>query len=111
MVQVADDRYCGQCKYMAVKCRPVFPMPQIAGFDNTVSEDATEALKYAVIGIFCLGIILAPIAISKALEARRKIRNNPGMQGEGKANAALIISFMVLVLWVFNAIGKLSEMG
>ena len=64
---------------------------------------ADQALWLAIIGIFCLGIILEPIAIAKALIAK-----NPGMGGEGRATAALVIAIIVLGLWVLGLIARFA---
>jgi len=69
--------------------------------------EAAEALKYAIISIFCFGVILGPVAISKALKAKKLIAANPNLTGEGKANAAIIIGVVALVMWV---IGMMSRM-
>ena len=61
-------------------------------------KEANEALTYSIVGIFCLGIILEPIAISKALKAKKMIEMNPQLAGAGKATAALIIGIVGLIL-------------
>jgi hypothetical protein len=74
-------------------------------------KEAGEALTNAIIGIFCFGIILEPIAISKALKARKMIALNPRLTGSGKATAALIIGIVSLVLWIIGIIAKISSAG
>ena len=61
-----------------------------------------------LIGIFCLGIILEPIAISKALKAKKMIAMNPQLIGSGKATAALIIACVALLLWVLGIIARVA---
>jgi hypothetical protein len=70
---------------------------------------ADEALKYALIGLICFGIILEPMAISKALKAKREIAADPQLTGEGKANAALIIAIIGLGLWVLGMIARFAN--
>jgi hypothetical protein len=72
-------------------------------------KEASEALKYAIIGIFCFGIILEPIAINKALKARKMIALNPRLTGSGKATAALIIGFVALALWILGLLARVSN--
>lgn len=72
-------------------------------------KEANEALTYSIVGIFCFGIILEPIAISKALKARKMMQLNPRLSGSGKATAALIIGIVALVLWVIGMIGRFSR--
>lgn len=74
-------------------------------------KEAKEALTYAIVGIFCFGIILEPIAISKALKARKMMQMNPQLTGSGKATAALIIGIVALVLWVLGMIARISAIG
>jgi hypothetical protein len=67
-------------------------------------KEANEALTYAIIGIFCFGIILEPIALSKAAKAKKMIDLNPRLLGSGKVMAARIIASIALVLWVIGMI-------
>jgi hypothetical protein len=72
--------------------------------------EANEALKYAIIGIFCFGIILEPIAISKAMKAKKMMAANPNLTGSGKANAAIAIGIIGLVLWVLGMVARFSKL-
>ncbi len=74
-------------------------------------EEANEALKYAIISIFCFGIILGPMAISKGMEARRLIRDDPDLSGSGKANAAIIIGIVVIIFWVLGMAARVKGIG
>jgi hypothetical protein len=88
---------------MAIKGQPVIEAAAIP------CKEADEALKYAIIGIFCFGIILEPIAISKAMKAKKMIELNPQLTGSGKATAALIIGIVGLILWVLGMIARFSQ--
>ena len=105
LVTVKGRTYCASCKVMALSGQtPVF---------EQVTEqcaEAGEALKYAIISIFCVGIILEPIAISKALSAKRMMAANPNLTGSGKASAALAIAIIGLVLWLLTIILKVSKL-
>jgi hypothetical protein len=97
LVTVRGRSYCASCKTMALGERaPVFE--QI----TEECQEAKDALKYAIIGIFCFGIILEPIAISKALNAKKMIAANPNLTGSGKATAALVIAIVTFVLWIVS---------
>jgi hypothetical protein len=74
-------------------------------------KEAGSALTYAIVGLFCFGIILEPIAISKALKARKMMEANPSLTGSGKAGAALVIAIVGLVLWVLGMIARFSEIS
>lgn len=88
---------------MAVQGRPIVEQATIP------SATADEALKYALIGIICFGIVLEPIAIVKALKAKREIAADPQLTGEGKANAALIIGIISLGLWVLGLFARIAS--
>lgn len=101
LVMVRGRKYCSSCKVMAFGSRPMV-------FEQATEpcKEAGEALKYAIIGLFCFGIILEPIAILKAVQARRLINANPNLTGSGKATAALIIGFVGLALWVLGIVAR-----
>lgn len=103
LVEVHGEKYCGACKVMAVGGSPIHEEPTLP------CQEANDALKYAIIGLFCFGIILEPIAISKAIKARRAIADDPRLQGEGKATAALVIGIVVFGLWVLGIISRIMS--
>ena len=72
---------------------------------------AGEALTYAIVGLFCFGIILEPIAIIKANKAKKMMAANPALTGSGKATAALTIAIIGLVLWVLGIISRVSDLS
>jgi hypothetical protein len=102
MVDIQGQKYCGSCKVMALQGRPIMEQATIP------SATADEALKYALIGLVCFGIILEPMAISKALKAKQEIAADPQLTGEGKANAALIIAIIGLGLWVLGLFARFA---
>jgi len=73
-------------------------------------SEASEALKYAIIGLFCFGIILEPIALSKAFQAKKMMAQNPNLSGSGKVTAAIIIATIGLVLWVLAMIARFANL-
>ena len=103
LVNIGGQKYCGSCKVLAVSGQPIVEQATIP------CELANEALKYALIGIVCFGIFLEPMAISKALKAKKEIAANPQLTGEGKANAALIVAIISLGLWVLGLIARVSR--
>lgn len=107
LVTVKGQKYCAECKNSAIKGDSVVANQGPAG----VCEEAGEALKYAIIGIFCFGPILGPIAISKALKAKKAIKENPRLEGSGKATAAMIIGIFDLVLGVIYIIAQIGRAG
>lgn len=106
LVEIQGQKYCASCKTLAVKG------PLAAAVEPTIPcKNADQALMLAIIGIFCFGIILEPIAINKALKARGEIRLNPLLKGAGKALAALIIGIVGTVLWVLGVFLRFSAIA
>jgi hypothetical protein len=102
LVNIGGQKYCGSCKVLAIQGQP--PLVEEA---TIPCKEASEALKYALFGIICFGIVLEPMAISKALNAKKMISRNPRLTGGGKATAALIIAVVILGLWVLGIISKI----
>ena len=107
LVEIQGQKYCGACKVMALK-----GPPPLAVEEPTIPcQEANEALKYAIIGLFCFGFILGPIAISKGLKAKRYIAEDPTLMGAGKATAAIVIGIVALVLWILSMAIRLSDVN
>ena len=102
LVEIQGQKYCASCKVMTVAGSP----PPDAG--TIPCELASQALRYAIFGIFCFGIILEPVAIAKASKAKRLIQEDPRLSGSGKVTATYVIAIAVLILWV---VGFLARVG
>jgi hypothetical protein len=100
LVELSGQNYCKECKYMTVKEPPVIEKA------TTPCKEASDALKYAIFGLFCFGIILGPIAISKARKAKETINADPKLAGSGKATAAIIIGSLSLIIWLLNILQR-----
>lgn len=68
------------------------------------SGEAIASLVCAIVGFFTFGIILGPIAIVLARTARRKIKEDPELEGDGIATAGLVIGIIDTALWVVGII-------
>ena len=71
------------------------------------SPEAKEAIRFAIIGLFCFGFVLGPLAIIRGTAAKKSIAMNPTLEGEGLATAAQIIGGIEVLLyvgWIFSAI-------
>jgi len=101
VVNLRGAVYCGSCKTMAVTTAP--PPALIP------CQEANTALKYAIVGIFCFGIVCGPYAISKALTARKLIAANPSLSGKGRADAALVIGIVVTALWALGMYARARQ--
>ena len=95
LVDIRGQKYCGSCKVLVVAGPP--PVPDEA---TIPCKEADEALKFALLGTICFGIIIQPIAFAKALEARKKIAANPRLKGMAKVTGALATSTVFFVLWL-----------
>jgi hypothetical protein len=106
LVEIQGQKYCAACKVMAMKGPPV-----LAEKATIPCKEANEALTYAIVGIFCFGIILEPIALMKASKAKSMIEMNPQLTGSGKVTAARTIAVIALVLWVLGVLVRISALG
>jgi len=105
LVAIKGTKYCGGCKTLAVGKDAIYKV----GPTGTC-EEAGSALKIALCSILC-GIIVGPIALVKALNARKILSDNPGLEGSGKATAALIISVFTTLMNVMGLIAKVVAAG
>jgi hypothetical protein len=106
LVEVLGQKYCGSCKVMAIKGQPV-----VEEEPTVPCPLAKEALQYAIVSIFCLGIFLAPAALIKASQAKKLIAADPKLQGAGKVTAAIVIAWCVIGLWILGMIAKFAAIG
>lgn len=103
LVEVAGQKYCASCKVMAVKGPP--PVQE----GDKPCETAGKALTYSILAFFCFGIIFGPIAVSKAVEAKKEIRQNPELAGLAKANVAMLLGIAAVFFWIINAYDRFSK--
>src|SRR5438034_1432651 len=103
LVDVGGQKYCGSCKVMAMQGAPMVEAATIP------CKEANEALTYAIVGLFCFGIILEPIALVKASKAAKMIELNPRLQGYGKIQAARIIAIVGLIFGVLQIVGIIMK--
>ncbi len=104
--------FCGErIKKTAVKCRfcgqfldQELKTTLEAGQPKGEVKEANDALIMSIIGLFCFGIILGPIAISKGTKALNIIKSDPGYTGKGKATAGIVIGIIDLVGWLAGMI-------
>ena len=87
-----------------------------AGFDRPTAApdvEAGKALTYAIVGFFCLGIILGPIAISMASKGLSTLDQYPhaDQSQRGTLNTARVIGIVVTVLSVLGCIIRLATLG
>ncbi len=102
LVEIGGQKYCGSCKVMALKAAPDVEVAK------RPCDLANQALTYSIVGIFCFGIILEPIALIKANRARKQIAADPTLAGSGKVTAATIIACCVVALWILGILARVS---
>ena len=79
------------------------PYAQPAGYyvgpaGRSYVDDARNAMIVAIIGIFCVGIVLGPVGIVLGHGAKRNMRASGNLDGDGMATAAIVIGWIVVGL-------------
>jgi hypothetical protein len=113
LVDIGGRKYCSNCKMSAVQTmqgHPNWQPPTIPEEATIPCKEANEALIYSIVGLFCCGIIIEPLAIYKAQQARKMLELNPRLEGSGKATAALVISIIGLSLWGLGMILRILSL-
>jgi uncharacterized Tic20 family protein len=65
-----------------------------------MAPGATLALIFGILGLLIFAIIFGPLAIWQALKARKAIKEDPELGGEGRATAGLVLGIVSIVLWI-----------
>jgi hypothetical protein len=78
---------------------PTYGAPVI-DYKEEARKKASSALTQAIIGFFCFGIILGPLAISQATQAKKTL--TPNDAGYGTATAAQVIGWIVAALYLIG---------
>ena len=60
-------------------------------------KEARRALACALLGLFCFGVVLGPLALSLGQKARLRIAWEPGLGGERAASAAILLGKIALI--------------
>jgi hypothetical protein len=101
IIELAGQPYCGSCKVMALKGRPLV-VPRVM----VLCDEAKTALTMAIVGVFCFGPIFGVIAIFKGLNARDLIAKNPLLVGSGMATTAVTVGAIDVIAWLFGIFGN-----
>ena len=109
LVDIRGQKYCGSCKVLALQGSQPAVLAEEEG--SIPCKEANEALTLAIISLFCFGIILGPLAISKAQKAKKMIALNPKLAGSGKATAAIIIGIVSFILCALLIVSRISNAG
>jgi len=112
---VCAEPFCPEClavQGVSAVCRSCHasapaPFRNMEPQETEATALASESLKYALVSIICCGIILAPIGLYKAIEAKKmEAQSDCPVRGMGKATAAIWVASIVLGL---NIIGLLAR--
>ncbi len=66
------------------------------------NKDAKNALICGIIGLFCFGVILGPVAIILGRKGLEYSRNYPDVGGSGQATAGIVLGIIDVVGFVIN---------
>jgi hypothetical protein len=90
-------------------CRAITSPDGIYHGPKINAPGATQALVYGLIGLVFCGVILGPVAISKASAAKRAMASDPTLGGEGMATAGTVLGIIDLVLFVIYVMIRVSN--
>lgn len=79
------------------------PLPYAQATPNSQGK-ATTAFVLSLVGLFCFGIVLGPIAIVLAVKAKAQMARTGDYQGSGLATAALIIGVVDIVGFILTIV-------
>jgi hypothetical protein len=109
LVNLQGQNYCGSCKTLALQGKIPTAAVAVQEAQGMPSPLAKEALTLAIVSLFCFGFILGPMAIYKGTQAKKEISANPGMTGDGKATAAIVIGVISLLLNIVVIGGNIAR--
>jgi hypothetical protein len=110
LVEVVGEKYCGSCKVLAVKAKPVLE----TGMEpcDEANQALILALVSATVGLcLCIGVFLGPITIVRGAQAWKRISEEPRLLGAGKATAAIIIGVVIFGLACIQLIAAAAHRG
>jgi hypothetical protein len=91
-------------------CRAITSPDGIYHGPKTNAPGATKSLVLGLIGLVVCGVILGPLAISSANQAKAAMASDPSLGGEGMANAGKILGIIDIVLFVIYLLIRMSAM-
>jgi hypothetical protein len=81
-------------------CRMITSPDGIYHGIKTNAPGAVQALVYGLVGLVFCGVILGPVALSKASSAKAAMAADPTLGGEGLATAGTVLGIVDIVLFV-----------
>jgi hypothetical protein len=77
---------------------------------KTNAPGAVASLVMGIVGLFLCGIILGPLAISKANSAKSLMQSDPTLGGEGLATAGKVLGIIAIVGWAIAMVIRFGGM-
>jgi hypothetical protein len=90
-------------------CRAITSPDGLYHGPKTNAPGAVSALVYGLVGLVFCGVILGPVAISKANSARAAMATDPTLGGEGLATAGTVLGVIDLVLFFVYVMVRASH--
>jgi hypothetical protein len=69
-------------------------------YGSSEVSSAKTAFICGLLGLFCFGIILGPIAIFLGISAHSELKRRQGASGAGMATAGIIMGIADIIAWV-----------
>jgi hypothetical protein len=105
--QVGPAAMCASCAAAEGRA-PYGGQPGSQPVETAMTKQAREALILSIVGFFCCGILLEPMALVKAIKVRRQAKISPvRIKGHEEATIAMVISIIALILWVVVTTARL----
>jgi CDP-diglyceride synthetase len=100
----ANDQFCSQCgrRFGPAPARPA------AGQYNSWDGYAIASICCAIAALFAAPVIGSICAIYFGKRAQENIRRNPGLQGDGLAQAGIFIGWASIIIGIFFVMIGLS---
>jgi hypothetical protein len=81
-----------------------YATPGMAAGGQSFEKDARTAMILGIVGIFCCGIILGPIALIQGMKAKKNMQASGNLTGQGMATAGIICGIVAIVLSIIGII-------
>lgn len=83
---------------------------ELHSYTVRAADGATSALVCGILGLFCFGVILGPVAIAQGIGAIKQIDANPkNFTGRGMATAGLVLGCIDLIGFAIGILMMISR--
>jgi hypothetical protein len=105
---IIDNQFCLRCNQPNLS-QDVYAPSAPGAYFTTRAPGVEEAIRYAVLGIFCAGFIFGFLAIRSGSKAKDQIARDPRLDGAGLATFAQILGAFDIVAWVIGLLRIASD--